>query len=290
MTKLAKIQGDYPWWEDAHAQLKTARVENNELAEQLEGRIRAGYLRQIRLQLEQNPALRKIAAEAEPAAKAKPDILRALGHLARFGSDDLFEESVDQILRELEVQRKNEGALYLVNDETGELVMPLTENDLFVPPDYVDEDGVTRPGRPVVHPGISAGLAMRAAEAHRRQKVVGLAEDPVRAKAYEHLLEPERILPMVKRRLEHAGIKFAELADIEEKEVEFGRESAEGSFQSVNPAFHRSNMFASVLAQKILNMCGGKGEVELGEIRPMKDNKSRWFVIGIRLRSAVVEG
>ena len=280
-NKLAKVR-EYPWWEDAHAQLKTARAEDGELAEQLEVRIRAGYLRQVRLQLEVDPALQKAAAEAEAAAEAKPVVMRALGHLARFGSDDLFEESVDQVLRELEVQRKAEPALYLVNDETGELIMPLTEGDIFVPPDYVDEDGITRPAKPVVHPGISAGLAMRAAEAHRLQKVAGSVRDPVKAKAYEHLLEPEKIVEMVRKRLEHVGIVIAELAEAEEEDVEFGRESLEGAFQSVNPAFHRSSMFASILAQKILGMCGGKGMVGLGNIRPMNDKKNRWFVIGVR--------
>jgi hypothetical protein len=285
MTKKLVRAQDPPWWEDTHAQLKEARAEGGELAGQLEARIRAGYLRQIRRELEEDEDLRKKVADAVPAADAKPVVLESLCHLARFGSDDLFEEAVGQVLKELEVQRKAEPALYLVNDETGELVMPITEKDIFVPPDYVDEGGTLRPARPVVHPGIAAGLAMMAAKAHRRRKVSDLAgEDPVRSKAYEHILEPERILEMAKEKLAHAEVSFTELPEEREEDIEFGRESLEGT-QSVNPAFHRSSMFASILAQKVLKVCG-RGEVEFGRIRPMEDKKSRWFVVGVRWRSS----
>jgi hypothetical protein len=288
MTKKLAIPADpTPWWEDSHSRLAEARRENSELAGELETRIRAGYLRQIRLELESRPSLRKMVGEAEPASGAKPAVMENLAHLARFGSDDVFEESVDQVLRELESQRRADPSLYLVDDRTGELVMPFGEGDVFTPPDFVDEAGITRPGRPAVHPGIAAGLAMRRAESHRMQKVRDAAADPVTGKAYEHILHPERILEGAVARLKHVGVSCGpvEAPDIVET-IEFGREHAEAASQSVNPAFHRSSMFASVLAQKVLGKAGKGGTVEFGKVRPVRTNRESWYAVDVRISSS----
>ena len=275
-----------PWWEDVHSQLAEARATGSDIVLELETRIRAGYLRQVRLGLERQPGLKAAVIGAEPARDATPAVMEALAHLARYGSDDVFEESVDQVLRELEAQRKADPSLYLVNDATGELVMPLTEEDIYVPPDYVDEGGITRPARPVVHPGIAAGLAMRATKAHRMGKVREAASDPVAGKAYEHLLDPGKILEGAKSRLEHVGMAVGPVEDPSVTEtLEFGREHVEAAIQGLNPAFHRSSMFASVLAQKILSLVGRDGSVELGEIRPVETRRERWYEVDVRARA-----
>ena len=284
--KLTRPQDPSPWWEDAHSQLAEARVAGSELVGELATKIRAGYLRQIRLGLERSPGLREKVAEAAPASDAKPEIMDSLAHLARFGSDDVFEESVDQVLRELESQRQADPALYLVDDRTGGLVMPLTEEDVYTPPDYVDEAGITRPARPVVHPGIVAGLAMRAGESYRMEKVREAASDPVRGKAYEHILDPGKMVDGARDRLEQVGVACGPVEDPDlEETVEFGREHAEAAVQGVNPAFHRSSMFASVLAQKVLKMAGKGGAVEFGEVRPMVTKRERWYEVDVRVRS-----
>lgn len=255
----------------------------------------ASYLVQVRRELEENLEAREMVAAADPPSEAREELLRILrAHrsgrdvpVQKPGSDGLLEAAVDQVLGELGRQRSLPPSLYLVNSETGGVVMPIPSGGVYHPPDYVGEDGETHRAKPIVHPGLTSSLAMAAAAEHRKESLLERHRgDPVAMKALEHLTEPQKMVQDAGERLRSQGVSVSGLEDGEDPEesVEFGREHVNGVLQSPNLSFHRSSMFAGILATRLLKMCGSGGEVRVGRLREKSNGKQRWYQLGVTVR------
>ena len=262
---------------------------------EVEARPMASYLKQVRDELESNQEARDLVSKAFPASGSKEELVRILSTarpgrdypVPKPGTEDLFEAAVDRVLAELEKQRGLPPALYIVDRDTGDVVMPLPAGGVYQPPDYIGEDGKTHKARPVVHPGITSSLAVARAEEFRKGKALaGVKDDLVAKKAYEHLEDPRQIAAGAADRLRSMGVEVSDLPAGGEPEdvVEFGREHVNGVFQSPNLSFHRSAMFADLLANKLMRLCGPGGGVLLGELSRRDNGKQCWYKIGVTVR------
>jgi len=270
---------DYKWGDDPGTAIEKAG--NSPLATQIESNVVAGYLLQLRKLLESDPECARKVAEAVPAAGAR-DCLTA-GIEVKPGTLHLLERAVDSLLEELEQQREAKPSLYLVSCKTGQAVMPLSAENVYTPPDFQGLDGGMHKSRPVVHPGISSSLAIAAHESAKEDAMMALAG---RELAFAHLSEPEQMIEMVKAKLANS-ISFQELGG-PWQEIEFGKENVAGMTQSVNLQFHRVELFSSVLATKVLSLCGRGGICHFGSVKSRRNAKYRWFTVDVKFERANV--
>lgn len=283
--KLAKreIPG---WGEDLSTFLETCRKEgDSELALQVEEKLLASYLMGLRRSLDEDITARRWASEAEPAVSAKGAIADRFWDQARPGSEDVFERAVEILLSELDEARKRPPSLYLVDHQTGRAVVPITEETVFQPPDYVGEDGLTYKARPVVHPAITSALALARQEEAKKRRLLAKAADPASKHAFAHVSGPEGIVQSAIVRLAAIGISVMDdMGEESTHEVEFGRESSDGTDQSPNLMFHRQNSFGAVLALKVVKLCGPGGSCRFGTPREAKNSRQKWYVVPVTVR------
>lgn len=252
---------------------------------------RNSYVLQIRKELEENLIARDLVANSYPASLAKPELIQILSEerdgrdypVLRPGGEAVLNAAVDRILSELEKQRKSGSSLYMVDGETGDLIMPLTKAGIYQPPDYVGEDKKVHRPLPIVHPGITSSLALARAEAFKKnQALEKYKDDPVAKKAFEHLVEPQKMVDTALEKLKERGITSTSLNDREpDEEITFGREHVNGVFQSPNLSFDRSSMFAASLLKKLLMLCGSNSEIQVGELEQVDNGKQRWYKLGV---------
>jgi hypothetical protein len=266
---------EYKWGDDPGAAL--VKAAGSPLALQIADDIIAGYLITLRTLLETNVELSDKIASSHPAQNARTDLISAC-ELVKPGTLHLLEKAADMLLEELEQQRKSGSNLYLVSCKTGRSVMPIDAKDVYVPPDYEGLDGKLHKSKPIVHPGISSNLAIVAHEFAKENALVSIAGQEL---AFIHLSAPERMVEMAKQKL--SGVVLFENVDGPWHVVEFGRENSAGMEQSVNAAFHRIELFSSVLAKKILTLCGQGGRCRVGSVKSHRGAKHRWYSLDVRL-------
>lgn len=288
MSNKLSLRSIPAWGEDLSAFLKVCRKEgDSELVQQVEEKLLAGYLMGIRTLLTTDHVANKVAAESYPATSAAPGLIDRFWHLAKPGSEDIFQKAVEIILEELDAARLKEPSLYLVNVQTGRAVLPFNKDTVFQPPDYIGEDGLVHKARPIVHPALTSAMALAQQEAARREIVLKKSKDPKFKSAVEHLLDPEGMITSAKERLQAVGVVIDDIpSDSEPQEVEFGREAIDGINQAPNYQFHRKSTFSAILAQKILRLCGPGGHCHIGPIRERKGSKQRWYAVSVTVRAA----
>jgi len=276
MTKLVKHKSA-AWGDD----LVEARESGKEIVGQTVKKVLATYLLQLRKILETNSRIKQIVIDSDPAKAAKPKLMKLLAFECKPDSEDLFEQAIDIILDELDNFREKPSSLYLVDGDTGMTVMPMTDELIYTPPDYIGEDGKLHKAKPILHPGMAASLTLAVYGQAKIQRHLKKAADPISKQAYKHLSGAEQILEMAKDRLGHIGVKISDNPDKCDQIVEFGREQVEGVMQSPNIRFHRAHMFAAVLAHKILELGGRSAEYFVGSIENKKNAKQSWYTVEI---------
>jgi hypothetical protein len=267
---------NHKWGDDPIAAIEKAP--GSPLALQLESEVVAGYLIQLRKMLEEDTDVANMVAECDPAQLAKPGIIKAF-KLVKPGTQHLLEKAADSLLAELDQQRKAAPSLYLVSCKTGRAVMPISAKDVYTPPDFEGLDGKLHKAKPIVHPGITSNLAIAAHESAKETSIISLAGQEL---AFSHLSDPERMIESAKQKL--SGI--VNFGDVQGTwhEIEFGKENAAGMEQAVNPAFHRVELYSSVLARRILALCGRGGQCQIGSIRNLRGAKHRWYSLDVRFQ------
>ena len=135
------------------------KADLGELTEEIQQTL-ARYLLDIRREFETNDEAKNIVISSDPAIDAKPKLLELFAHKCKPGTEKLFEEAIEIALNELDGFRKNPASLYLIDNATGKSVMPITDDLIYTPPDYIGEDGKLHKAKPVVHPGISSSLTL----------------------------------------------------------------------------------------------------------------------------------
>lgn len=266
---------EIPWGEDVHALWKESG-KSGALARKAGERIFAEYAIALRKVFESDETAREILIGSTPAVDAKDMILYSFSHLAREESRDVFEKAVVFVLEELDRLRKAPPSLYIVDSKTGRAAIPLGENGIYQPPDFVDEGGNLRRAKPIVHPGISSSLALAEAESNRRLQVEeAAAASPLAKMAFDHLTDPESVAKKANELLRKAGVEPCE--DGEEIFVEFGHESIAGPLQSVNVAFHRRELLGRLLANKVIEKLCGNGVATVVGAAKEGGAKRQWW-------------
>jgi len=253
------------------------------LAQEIRGRL----LLRIRDKVQRTPALREILSASIPPAEMKEDVMREVQDLDYPGAEHLLEEAVDILLEELKEQRATGASIVLIHPGTGRAMMPLRPSDIFTPTPYVDDNGVVHAPTPILHPGLSSGIALAEQEMEKRSSLLEMAKDPRKALGLSHLTDPDLIARVAVKRLSDVGIVMVTECDGASASVEFGMESSDAELQSFNPAFHRAAAYAAVLASKIRRLVGGSGEYSMGPVRLMKNSKKRWYTVDVTYRSAL---
>jgi len=260
-------------------------IGDDRLTAQAEEAVRIRYRLELRRRFEEDPNVRECLSDGRPAAECREWVLDALKDSCREGTEDLFTQVVDELLREIDHFRSMPPAMYLVDERTGQALLPLKEGLIQRPPDFVGDDGIVRRARPIVHPGVSSELAMREQASTRRTAALERAEaaGPTAALSVAHERDPGSITAVAAEFLESAGVTVGPIAGAGDPgEVEFGREFYDGILQSPNYAFHRFRMFGELLARKVLEAMGGPGACELGRPELQNSSKHRWYRVSFR--------
>lgn len=268
MTKLAKHESS----------------QKCDLTEITSEKVLANYLLKFRKILETNDQIRNEIINSSPAKAAKPRLMKLLTSECDSDTKDLFEQAIEIILSELDDFREKPGSLYLVDSNTGMTVMPMSDELVYTPPDYVGEDGKLHKSKPMLHPGMAASLTLAVYGKAKIQRHLKKATDLVSKQAYKHLSGPEQILEMAKERLNYLGVVVNDAPDKCDQIIEFGREQVEGVMQSPNTRFHRAHMFAAVLAHKMLKLGGKTAEYSIGPIKNQENSKQRWYTVEVGVK------
>jgi hypothetical protein len=285
MTKLTKPRNT--GWGD---NLIDVRKDKGEIAKSAEDKILAEYLIQLRKIFETDNQVKSIIIDSKPAIAAKSRLLKLLTHECKPDSKDLFERAMDIVLNELDNFRDKPASLYLIDRNTGMPIMPMTDELIYTPPDYIGEDGKLHKSKPILHPGIAASLTLAVYGKNKLQRHLKKITGPLSEQAYKHLSEPERIIEMVKERLNYIGVEISDNPNECDQVIEFGREQVEGIMQSPNIRFHRAHMFAAILAHKILKLGGKAAKYTIGSIESKQNTKQKWYTVKIGvLELAVID-
>jgi hypothetical protein len=257
-------------------------------APELLASVRAKYLLSLRERLQKDETIKAVVTASVPATDAFAFVEGAAWELVREGTEDVYRDAIMFLLAELDELRKGADQAYVVDTSTGEIVAPLTKEAIYQPPDYVDEQGITRPAKPVLDPQLAAFLIMKSAADAREAEVRRKAEDPVRGRAYLHLTRPQMIAELAEQRLAESGMRRvkdeADLKDCELTLLEFGQEANEADLQSTNPFYHRLWSYSAILASRVMMMAGTGGEYWMSEVHGNRDEEVRWYAVTVRVR------
>lgn len=267
--------------EDIYRALVVHRNTGSTLVLDTERKVKAGYLHQIRDEFQNNDKVKALLKQSPE--NIREQLIELLNHIIRSGSEDLFELALDQVIIELSEQLKAKHALYLVDDDTGEIMMPLTPDMLYQPPDYEGEDGKMHKATPIVHPKITSSLALLKAEKHKEAALFKKHEDnPVALQALEHIKSPNKIIDLTIEKLKKFNITVVDrITNGEDHIVEFGHEQADNVYQSFNASFQRISMFSSTLATRIYKICGNGGICSIKNFEEKQNSKHHWYVVDV---------
>ena len=253
INKLANVQLVPTWGDDAFA-IITQKIGSQDVIQRAEQTIEKRYRLDLRDQFQNNQAVCNALIESKDCLlnEGTFDSIRGLTKvILRAGTEEIFDRILHELLDELNEMHKKEPTAYLVNHQTGKVMMPMSAKDIYTPPDYADENGILHKSKSILHPAISAPLTMYAYEENRKH--IAIARSTSLA-AVEHLVQgPESILQRAKMLIESQGI-IVKPTDGEKKTIEVGRERVDDMLQAPNYSFHRSQMYGSLLAKKILDI------------------------------------
>lgn len=270
------------WGEDIYSLATAEAIGDTHLARRMEESISAKYRHEIRSRFETDEAVRQFLAEATDPTVVADEVADLISSAVRPGTEQIFKKVLKETLSELKTLMKADPSLYLVDEKTGKVVMPLRAGAIYQPPPYVDDNGVTHKSKPILHPGIAAPLA----EAKVSQDRTALAlENP--SHAYDHLRAPNAIRDRAMEVLGQMGYKpLPDSTGPEWTECQiltFGKEYYEGVLQSPNPMFHRVEAFGGALGRQIARFLDEKDvdRYSLGAVIEKSNAKFRWYEINV---------
>jgi hypothetical protein len=258
MNKIEKLApGDTPWGEDVFSLVQ--HRQGAELAKAVED-VEKRYRLEVREKFIHDPQVYQALVESKDCLQSEGtfDSVRGLLQaMIRPGTEEIFDRILHELLVELEAMYKAEPTAYLIDRRDGRVLMPITDNEIYTPPDYVDEAGITHQSKPILHPNISAPLTMQRYEKGRLDEAITRASVSGNLAAVEHLIMgPESILERSRVLLRSQGITVEPVAEGMLATIEVGRERVDDMLQAPNYNFHRSQMYGSILTKKILDMLG----------------------------------
>lgn len=255
---------------------------SNELARESEVQIEKRYRLELRKRFQKEEQINKSLAESAQCLTNEStfESIRSLTEdSVKPGTEEIFERVLHELLEELSELHKKSPSMYLVNQQDGKIVLPLGPESIYTPPDYVGEDGKLHQSKPILHPAISVPLTMLRYEQGRKSQAIAKAPNEA---SIEHLRGPEQMIENAKVLLQNQGIEIKSLPDGEKATIEVGRERLDDIMQSPNYSFHRSHMFGSLLAKKILDLTHSKGQVDITGATLRKGTKEQWYEVNLR--------
>lgn len=256
----------------AGTELAEARSRGVELAEQIEEGVRARVRMSLRAEFETDAVREAFEAPGDPA----PRLRQLLAAHSVHGAEDVFEDSITELVSEVAAMRLMPPSMYLVDQSTGRAVIPFRNDMVYQPPDYVGLDGVTRPARPVLHPGVAAPLTEAA---HERGVEAAMLAAP--GPSTEHLSDAQSIVRHAREALLAAGYDDAGAPDGPCREAEVGREPLESARQASGSAVWRARMFGAALAKRVaatMDESGSRG-FRLGEAVRERNSRRTWYSV-----------
>jgi hypothetical protein len=246
--------------------------------------VRARYLMRLRDILQRVPNVVSVVSASFPATDAFSFLEQEGRWMAVAGTEDVYKDAVMYVLAELDGLRLGGDQAYVVDVSTGEIVAPLTKEMVFVPPPYLDEDGIERAAKPVLNPEVAQALIMKAVAENEAAEVRDKASHPVRGLAYRHLTEPDKIVELATSSLVGSGLRLDEGLDEDVRELEFGREAEGSDLQSTNPFYHRLWSYSQSLASRVMREAGTGGTFWIGPVRLERDGDHRWYSVLVKTR------
>lgn len=280
MSDLIKIDSNL-WGEDPHHDLAVAKRTNSELFSDAKKSVYRVYMLGLRHEFETDELTRKILERNNPATGGFDELLGHLSNLIRPETEEVFKECLNDLLLELDHQRKSPGSLYLISTDTGAAIMPLNSQMIYQPPDFIGDDGKKHKAKQILHPKISAPLAIKIHEDARLLEKLKKVEGKL---AFEHVRNPNSIRNVAIEFLAKNGYISESLDDdFKQINLEFGKEHQD-VFQSINPAFHRHVSFGRTLARQIMSEAGSPSKYEIGDVKTCENAKFHWYSVTVKLR------
>lgn len=188
--------------------------------------------------------------------------------------DENVVEASKYIATETIELRKNLGSYLISNDQ---IVMKITSDMIYTPPDSTDEHGNKRPGLPMLHPKISSGMMMLAQQKEESNKIKSSVPERLQ-NSIAHLDNPNLILNSARESLERNLIEIVEKEDCDTHcTFEIGRENVAELKESPNFNFNRIETFGSALSFKIRSI--GTKKVHLASIKKLNTSKQSWYEV-----------
>jgi hypothetical protein len=246
-------------------------VGDSDTAYEAEKRVQRDYLLAIRRMLTENDAAQAALTKGD---QRRQQLIEACIDIVYPGTEDVYETAVDVILEEHDKLVSTGSKVYIVDQSTGLAVLPLTDQSVFRPTDFIGEDGQIHKSQPILHPGISSALALLNQE-KERTRIALIRGGP----AYEHIRDPSSIVTIATECLAAHGITVEPCSEGQTIAIEVGREQVDGVFQSPNLACHRHALFGALLARKIAAI--GVHRCEIRTPKLCQDSKQRWYTIDV---------
>lgn len=273
-----QVPSDPAWGEDVYSLAVGKVLGDEKLVARVEEAITTRYRREIRASFETNENVVAILTNAGDPKSVQGEVSAALSSMIREGTEYLFDQILGELLDELVQLKKNSPSLYLVDEASGKLIIPLRQGAVYQPPPYKDDEGNLHKSKPILHPGISAPLAESKAGADR--EAAALANPSL---VYDHLRSPEAIVERAKEKLQEMGFDTTKAASGSPDTVAFGREYHDGALQSPNPMFHRVEAFGGALARQVARLLQERQVLGCGLSRPVlkQNSKWRWYEVSV---------
>lgn len=228
------------------------------------------YLNILRPEFLTNSQVHDAIRAVKKATLARPALEDILCEHMLQDTEETFGQALDILLEEIE---KSAGKQMLISTETGRPIMAYTEDMIYQPPDYVGEDGLVHRARPMLHPKIAAPMIMGM---HKKGKLEKLEAKMGNSIAIEHLRNPDKIVKIASEILLSKGVELRAVDNGQTVTEKIGQENVE-HIQSLNPSFHRVQMFGEILARRVLShdpkLC------EMGEAKECENSRLHWYEV-----------
>ena len=275
------VPSEENWGEDVFSLVTARALGDEKLARRYESSISTKYKLEIRKNFETNDEIRKLLATTQEPQEIQAEVAALLSGVAKPGTEEIFDRVLKELLLELRGLMKADPSLYLVDESTGKVIMPIKEGAMYQPPPYVDDNGEVHRSRPLLHPGLAAPLAE---SNHGRDRMQLALENP--SHVYDHLRTPNAITTAAQDKLQQMNVRRLDDADLTSAKQEvlvFGKEYYEGVMQSPNPMFHRVEAFGGALARQVARLLTAKQATRFAfsSVAEKQNSKWRWYEVTV---------
>ena len=289
--KIVKVppKEETSWGQDIFALVAAKSLGSDKLALEAEEAVEKRYRIEIRDKFNQDQRVYNALVESKECILTEgtyESISGLLRDMIRPGTEDIFERVLHELLEELDKMYKAEPQAYLIDRHSGKVVMPVTDKEIYTPPPYQDEAGIVHQSRPMLHPLIEAPMIMERHESARKSEAIQRATDAGQEMAVEHLIQgPDAILERARVLLRTQGIEVEPLDAGVPTTIEVGRERVDDMLQAPNYNFHRSQMYGSLLAKKVIDLLQGRRKCDLRSATLRKGSKEQWYEVAVNVVS-----